>query len=429
MNHETSKTLFDQARQLMPGGVNSPVRAFSSVGETPVFYERAQGSRVWDADGNEYVDFIGSWGPMLLGHGLPSIRQAVTDQMAKGVSFGAPCRNEIILAEKICTLVEGAERVRMVSSGTEATMSAIRLARGYTGREKFIKFEGNYHGHSDSLLVSAGSGVATFSVPGTPGVTSGTAADTLVARYNDAASVEALMEANPGQVAAVIVEPVAGNMGVVPPEPGFLEGLRAACDAHGALLIFDEVITGFRVALGGASARLGVKADLYTFGKIIGGGLPVGCIAGSGVIMDYFSPVGPVYQAGTLSGNPVAMAAGAAMLDELCKPGVYQDLEEKGQLMAQVLQDAVAESGAPCTVNSLGTLSTLFFTTQRVCSWDQAKGCDTEAFARYFSCMLEEGYLIAPSQFEAIFVSAAHSYEDIRNFGAAVSRSLSRVFS
>ena len=314
---------FARAKKLIPGGVNSPVRAFGSVGCDPIFYDHAKGSRVWDVDGNEYVDFICSWGPMILGHGHPAVMDAVRAQLDRGVSYGAPCEAEIKLAETICDVVPNVEQVRMVSSGTEATMTAIRLARGYTGRSRFIKFAGNYHGHSDSLLVDAGSGVATLGIPGTPGVTAGAAGDTMVARYNDLDSVRALFEAAPEDVAAVIVEPIAGNMGVVLPKPGFHVGLRELCDEFGALLIFDEVITGFRVALGGAQDLFGVRADIVTFGKIIGGGFPVGCVAGSQEVMETLAPTGPVYQAGTLSGNPVAMEAGLATLTELprCIPG------------------------------------------------------------------------------------------------------------
>ncbi len=413
----------------MPGGVNSPVRAMGSVGAHPVFYDHAKGSHVFDVDGNEYIDFIGSWGPMILGHGDERVLSAIRAAMDKGLSFGAPCEAEIKLAERIVEMVPHVEMVRMVSSGTEATMSAIRLARGYTGRDKLIKFEGNYHGHSDSLLVSAGSGMATFSIPGTPGVTEKTASDTLIAPYNDPEALAGIFRANAGEIACLIIEPIAGNMGVVPPEPGFLEAVRRLCTENGALLIFDEVITGFRCAAGGAQELFGIEADLVTMGKIIGGGLPVGCIAGKREAMEHFSPTGPVYQAGTLSGNPLAMTAGCAQLDAIREDNIYPVLEAKGALLRKVLQEAIDATNAPCTVNQIGSVATLFFSATPVRNWQDAKLCDTEAFARYFRCMLEEGFLIAPSQYEALFLSAAHTEQEIRDFGAAAQRALSQAFS
>ena len=432
MTHMQSESCFAEANGCIPGGVNSPVRAFANVNETPVFYDHAKGSHVWDVDGNEYIDFIGSWGPMIFGHRPSFVDDAVRAQLDCGVSYGAPCKSEIALAEKICELVPSAQKVRMVSSGTEATMSAIRLARGYTHRDKIIKFEGNYHGHSDSLLVSAGSGVATFSIPGTPGVTAGTAADTLVCEYNDLDSVRAAFQANEDQVACIIVEPVAGNMGAVAPADGFLTGLRELCDEFGALLIFDEVISGFRVALGGAQERYGVTPDLCTFGKIIGGGFPVGCFAGRADIMDQLAPNGPVYQAGTLSGNPVAMEAGLAQLGALAEgvvpaevnaeaagQGIYEYLESLGARLEEGLSSALAETGVTAQVNRVGALATVFFTDQSVCDWDGAATCDTVRFAQYFSGMLKRGFLIAPSQFEALFLSCAHTPAEVDSFVAA----------
>lgn len=424
MTRELSANAFQKAQELIPGGVNSPVRAFKNVDATPVFYDHAKGSRIWDVDGNEYVDFICSWGPMLLGQANEKVIEAVQGQLSKGLSFGAPCMAEIELAKRICEMVPSAERVRMVSSGTEATMSAIRLARGWTGRDKLIKFDGNYHGHSDSLLVSAGSGVATFGIPDTPGVTAHTASDTLVVPYNNLDAVRETLEANEGQVACIIVEPVAGNMGVVTPEEGFLQGLRDLCTQHETVLIFDEVITGFRMGPGGAQEFYGIMPDLSTFGKIIGGGLPVGCIAGSADIMDHFSPVGPVYQAGTLSGNPLAMVAGCAMLDQLKDRALYEQLEAKGALLEELLNNAIAATGAPCTVNRAGSVATLFFSPTKVRNWDDAAKCDKEMFSRYFRMMLDEGYIIAPSQYEALFISSEHTEEDIRAFAAAAERTL-----
>lgn len=431
MKHVQSDTAFSEACKLMPGGVNSPVRAFRNVGCNPVFYDRAKGSHVWDVDGNEYVDFICSWGPLILGHADDDVIQAVETQLARGLSYGAPCEAELELARKIAELVPNVEMVRMVSSGTEATMTAIRLARGHTGRHKIVKFEGGYHGHSDSLLVAAGSGLATLGIPDTPGVTPATASDTMVARYNDLESVERLFKAAAGQVACVIVEPVAGNMGVVAPEQGFLEGLRLLCDQHGALLVFDEVITGFRVALGGAQELFGVRADLCTFGKIIGGGLPVGCVAGPRCIMGDLAPLGPVYQAGTLSGNPVAMQAGYAQLCKLQRlvrdEDLYGSLERKGSYLAHALAAACEEAGLTAQVNQFGSVLTLFFAKEPVTDWESADASDRELFARYFQGMLDAGFLIAPSQFEALFVSAAHTQDDLDRFAQAARQVLASV--
>ena len=427
LTHARSEQLFAEARRRIPGGVNSPVRAFSSVGGAPVFYERAAGSRVTDVDGNEYVDFIGSWGPMILGHRPAAVLDAVRAQLDRGLSFGAPCEAEVRLAERVCELVPCAEKARMVSSGTEAVMSAVRLARGFTGRSLIIKFEGCYHGHSDALLASAGSGVAAFGIPGTPGVTPGAARDTLVAPYNDLVAVERLIDAHEGQVACVIVEPVAGNMGVVAPDPGFLEGLRATCAREGALLIFDEVISGFRAALGGAQERYGIVPDLCALGKIVGGGFPVGCLAGRAEVMDALSPAGPVYQAGTLSGNPVAMVAGLATLEELARPGVYDELERRGARLEAGLARAIERSGFPATVNRVGSLATLFFSPDPVRDYAGASACDAAAFARYFAGMLERGFLIAPSRFEALFLSLAHTDDEIDDFAAAAAEVLAAL--
>ena len=409
-----SESLFQEAVQYIPGGVNSPVRAFNAVGGAPRFIHSAKGARITDVDGVTYIDYVGSWGPMILGHCDPVVQQAVQRAMADGLSFGAATQREVEMAELICSVVGPIEMVRMVNSGTEAVMSALRLARGFTGREKLIKFAGCYHGPSDSMLVKAGSGALTGGAPDSAGVPAEMAADTLTARYNDAASVRSLLEANPGQVAAVIVEPVAANMGVVPPQPGFLEALRGLCDAYGALLIFDEVITGFRLSAGGAQRHYGVHADLVTYGKIIGGGMPVGAYAGSRKLMEQVSPLGAVYQAGTLSGNPVAMAAGLAQLEILeNNPDVYTALERKGKRLQEGLQEIFRKAKVPAQVNRAGSILTVFFSKTPVTGYDQARACDLERFAKWYRGLLEHGIYAAPSQFEAMFLSTAHQEEDI----------------
>ena len=405
----TSDELMQRAVMVIPGGVNSPVRAYRSVGLTPRFIDRADGPYVWDVEGNRYIDYVGSWGPMILGHNSPAVRVAVQEACERGLSFGAATELEVQIAEFICETVPHVEMIRMVNSGTEAVMSALRLARGFTGRDKIVKFAGNYHGHSDCMLVEAGSGVMTAGVPGSAGVPAGCAQDTLTAIYNDLASVHALFEGNPGEIAAVIVEPVAANMGVVLPGTGFLEGLRALCDEHGTLLVFDEVICGFRLAYGGAAQRFGVMPDLVTYGKIIGGGMPVGAFGGRRDIMECMAPMGPVYQAGTLSGNPIAMTAGFAQLQELYgHPEVYDRLEQAGERLFGGIARLLVHHGAPCTINYIGSLGSVFFTPTDVVDYATAKASDTEAFARYFRFMLDRGFALAPSQFEAMFVSAAH---------------------
>ena len=420
-----SEQLFEAAQRVLPGGVNSPVRACQAVGTYPRFITRGKGSHIFDVDGNEYVDLICSWGPLILGHCCPDVEQAVVRAVMDGLSFGAPTAIEVDIAEQICAMVPGMEMVRMVNSGTEAVMSALRLARGATGRPKVIKFEGCYHGHSDSMLVKAGSGAMTSGTPDSAGVPADIASNTLTARYNDLASVEALLDANPGQVAAVIVEPVAANMGVVPPQPGFLEGLRKLCDKSGALLILDEVITGFRLAPGGAQEYFGVQADLVTYGKIIGGGMPVGAYGGKRSLMELVAPVGPVYQAGTLSGNPVAMAAGLTQLRLLQQhPEVYTELANKGKTLALGLRRMIERSGVPAQVNQIGSLLTVFFTGEPVISYAQSRGSDTQAYARWYRGLLANGVYAAPAQFEAMFLSAAHTVEDLQQVLDAAEKTL-----
>jgi glutamate-1-semialdehyde 2,1-aminomutase len=419
MKHNRSSQLLEKARRVIPGGVNSPVRAFRSVGGEPLFIERAAGSRICDVDGNEFIDYVGSWGPMIVGHCHPRVVEAVREALEKGSSFGAPTEREVELAEMVREAVPSMEMVRMVSSGTEATMSAIRLARAATGRDGIIKFSGCYHGHGDSLLVKAGSGAATFGVPDSPGVPADFARHTLIAEFNDIGSVRSLLDENRGTVACVIIEPIAGNMGTIPPLPGFLEELRSLCDREGVLLIFDEVMTGFRVAYGGAQELYGVRPDLTTLGKIIGGGLPVGAFGGRREIMELLSPSGGVYQAGTLSGNPLAMAAGIETLRLLREEGFYQRLEQTSARLCEGIRSAAVESGYPVYTTRVGSMFCAFFTEGEVSGWETASRCDTAAFGRYFRAMLEEGIYLAPSQFETGFVSAAHSGEEIDRTVAA----------
>lgn len=415
-----SEQLFEAAQKVMPGGVNSPVRACRSVGTYPRFLDRGLGSHVWDVDGKEYIDLIGSWGPLILGHCCEVVEQAVSEAIRKGLSFGAPTAAEVDMAELVCDMT-GIQMVRMVNSGTEAVMSALRLARGATGRSKIIKFAGCYHGHTDAMLVKAGSGALTGGAPDSAGVPAEIAGDTLTANYNDLNSVEVLLKANPGQVAAVIVEPVAANMGVVPPRPGFLQGLRKLCDESGALLIFDEVITGFRLAPGGAQEYYDVRADLVTYGKIIGGGMPVGAYGGSRKLMEQVAPLGPVYQAGTLSGNPVAMAAGLAQLRILkSTPEIYENLERRGAMLEKGLKEAL--SGIPVQVNRVGSLLTVFFTDKPVTGYDAARSSDLERFRRWYLGLLVQGIYAAPSQFEAMFLCNAHTDEEIEKIVACAGK-------
>ncbi|HPF50666.1 MAG TPA: glutamate-1-semialdehyde 2,1-aminomutase [Draconibacterium sp.] len=415
MDYHKSKAAFAEAQKHIPGGVNSPVRSFRSVGGNPLFIDSAKGSKVTDIDGNEFIDYVGSWGPMILGHTHPKVVAAIQQTAALGASFGAPTLLETEVAELIKKMVPSIDSVRMVNSGTEATMSALRLARGYTNRDMVIKFEGCYHGHNDSFLIEAGSGALTFGVPNTPGVTKGTAHDTLTAKYNDLASVEQLFEHNKGKIAAVILEPVTGNMGVIIPEKEFIEGVRKLCDENQTLLIFDEVMTGFRLAKGGAQEILGITPDLTTFGKIIGGGLPVGAYGGKQEIMDMLAPKGPVYQAGTLSGNPLAMAAGLTTLQLLNETqNFYEDLEKSSALLEEGLQNNLNELNFKGVINRVGSMFTLFFTEEEsVKSLADVNKCDTKLFAQYFKLSLDNGIYLAPSQYEAGFVSAAHTREDI----------------
>lgn len=414
LNLQHSQELFARAKELMPGGVNSPVRAFKSVGMDPPFIKRGQGSKIYDVDGNEYIDYVGSWGPLILGHNHPEVNEALKKCLDEvGTSFGAPTELENILAEMVIEAIPSIEMIRMVNSGTEATMSALRLARGYTGRDKIIKFEGCYHGHADHLLIKAGSGALTFGVPTSPGIPAKIAENTIIAPYNDLETLEKIFAQEGEEIAAVIVEPIAGNMGCVPPQEGFLQGLRKLTSDYGALLIFDEVMTGFRVNYGGAQALYGIEPDLTCLGKIIGGGLPVGAYGGKKEIMERVAPAGPVYQAGTLAGNPLAMTAGIATLRLINQPGVYEQLEEKSAMLEAGLKEAAVKTGAKVTFNRVGAMFSAFFTEQEVVDYQSALTSNLEAFTVYFQTMLEQGIYLAPSQFEAAFMSLAHSKEDI----------------
>ncbi|MGR9045011.1 MAG: glutamate-1-semialdehyde 2,1-aminomutase [Gammaproteobacteria bacterium] len=415
-----STALFSNAKHFIPGGVNSPVRSFSGVGGTPVFIDHASGPYIFDAEGTRYIDYVGSWGPMILGHAHPEVIAAVQAAAEKGLSFGAPTEIETLMAQKVCSMIPSVDQVRMVSSGTEATMSAIRLARGFTGRDKIVKFEGCYHGHSDSLLVKAGSGALTFGVPSSPGVPAALAEETITLTFNDSNAVVKTFEQIGDNIACIIVEPVAGNMNCIPPVPGFLESLRRVCDDYGSLLIFDEVMTGFRVGPEGAQGYYQVTPDLTTLGKIIGGGMPVGAFGGRLNVMEYLAPVGPVYQAGTLSGNPVAMAAGLKTLELVSTPGFYQKLTAKTEDLTSGLKERAQKAGIPLTTNSVGGMFGLFFTEQaEVKSFSDVMRCDLERFKRFFHAMLDQGVYLAPSAFEAGFVSAAHSDETIATTLAA----------
>jgi len=423
-----SEYLFNKAQQSIPGGVNSPARAFKSVGGVPVFMKKAKGSVLTDEDGNQYIDYVGSWGPMILGHAHPAIVKAVQDAAFNSTSFGAPTETEINMAELVKQMVPNVDRVRMVNSGTEACMSAVRVARGFTGKEKIIKFEGNYHGHGDAFLIKAGSGALTLGKPSSPGVTKGTAKDTLNATYNDLGSVEKLFKKNKDNVAAIIVEPVAGNMGCVPPNPDFLEGLRELCDSHETILIFDEVMTGFRLARGGAQERFDVWADLVTFGKIIGGGLPVGAFGGKKEIMDVVAPVGDVYQAGTLSGNPLAMSAGYTLLSMLEKhPEYYVELEEKTEYLKKRLNIVLKTSGLPYTINQVGSMITVFFTGETVTNFETANKNDQELFRQFFHGILKRGIYLPPSPFESWFLSKSLTYQQLDETVMAASEVMGEI--
>ncbi|QYJ83397.1 glutamate-1-semialdehyde 2,1-aminomutase [Shewanella aegiceratis] len=423
-----SETLFEQAKKTIPGGVNSPVRAFNGVGGSPRFIEKADGAYIYDADGKAYIDYVGSWGPMILGHNHPKIRQAVLDAVENGLSFGAPTELEVRMAEKVIEMVPSMEQVRMVSSGTEATMSAIRLARGFTNRDKILKFEGCYHGHADCLLVKAGSGALTLGQPSSPGIPEDFAKHTLTAVYNELESVKTLFEQYPEEIACIILEPVAGNMNCIPPIPGFLEGLRALCDQYGALLIIDEVMTGFRVSKSGAQGHYGITPDLTTLGKVIGGGMPVGAFGGRKEVMQFIAPTGPVYQAGTLSGNPIAMSAGLAQMEELCAEGLYEELAAKTQRIAEGFKAAANKHGIPLSINYVGGMFGFFFTElEQVTRFDQVTQCDAEAFRTFYHGMLDEGVYLAPSAYEAGFLSMAHGEKELEETLAAADRVFARM--
>ncbi len=423
-----SEILFEQARQHIPGGVNSPVRAFRGVGGTPVFFKEAKGSKIIDEDGKSYIDYVGSWGPMILGHNHPKVIEAVHKQVDLGLSFGAPTAVEITMADRVCELVPNMDMVRMVNSGTEATMSAIRLARGYTGRDKIVKFEGCYHGHSDSLLVKAGSGALTLGIPNSPGVPADFAKHTLTVTYNDLDSVRAVFAEHGDDIACIIVEPVAGNMNCIPPVPGFLEGLREICDQYRSVLIFDEVMTGFRVALGGAQEYYGVQADMVTLGKVIGAGMPVGAFGGKREIMEQIAPLGPVYQAGTLSGNPVAMTAGLTALGLIAEPNFHSTLARNLSRLLEGLRHRAEAAGIALRTNQVGAMFGLFFTEQEhVTNFAQVMACDSKQFNHFFHGMLDEGVYLAPSAFEAGFISSCHSEADIQHTLDAAEKVFSRM--
>lgn len=414
MIYKRSSELFAAAKKVIPGGVNSPVRAFSAVGGEPLFIKEAKGAYLYDEDGRKYIDYINSWGPLILGHAFDPVVDALVAKAKKGTSFGAPTEIETTIAELAVSMVPNIDKIRFVNSGTEATMSAVRLARGFKNREKIIKFAGCYHGHSDSFLIQAGSGAVTFGTPNSPGVTKGTAKDTLLAGYNDLENVKNLLETNKGEVACIIIEPVAGNMGCIPPKKGFLEGLRKLCDEHDVLLIFDEVMTGFRLAKGGAQERLGINADILCFGKVVGGGLPVGAFAARNEIMDYLAPTGPVYQAGTLSGNPLAMAAGLAMLRELnSKEDIYQSLDKKTEYLHKGISDALNRNKVTHTINRIGSMISVHFSEEPVTDFASAARANNDTFKKFFHGLLENGVYIAPSAFETWFITEALSYEDL----------------